>query len=501
MIIMTQVERIKELKEKQGLSFREIARRTGIDRKTVSKWYGTRKIPQYTRKINKSPLREKVMPIISDWISEDLQLVKAKQKRRIRNSSCVWADLNRMGIRCGESTIRKIMRNLRPAEVFIPLEYDPGMDMQVDWGMIPVRFVGNKTLKVNLFVATLPFSNVRYVIPFIRADQKSFFEGHKLTFNFIGGIPGTITYDNLTSAIKKVLSGADRIEQTNMMKFRHLYNFNSNYCAIASGNEKGSVENGVGYVKRRYLGGSHEYKNFQELRDYLRQRCIEDMDAIHYKKRRKISDLFEEEKQHFLPLPDFDFDTDEIIKTKSDKTLFIKYDGVAYSIPSEYSEKEICIRVTEDKIIAYDSVMMTKEIVRHPRTHKELNKEIYDFRHYLPVLLEKSRALDKAVCIRRANFPPVFREYLKGLKSKQLNGNREMVRILLLHKKHNLEKIFSAMQWCHEHRSYSYDAVFLKIQESERSIPEKEEIKKSYPETSLQLPDLNRYDSLIGANV
>jgi transposase len=370
MIKMTQIEKIKELKDKKGLSFREISNITGIDRRIISKWYSSKTMPKYERKKNNTAVKDKIAPYIKLWVKEDLELIKQRKKRRIRNASTMWGDLNRLGIKCGESTVRQYFKELKPNEVFIPLEYNPGEEMQIDWGHINIRFINDITIRVNIFVATLPYSNARFVYPYIKADQMSFFDGHIKSFNFFKGIPSEIiTYDNLSSAVKKVLSGISREEQDKMIYFKNFYGFETNYCAPGKGNEKGSVENGVGFAKRRFLSGSYIFKDFDELREYLAARCEEELEHLHYKKRVKIKKLLEEEQDYFKGFPDFDFDCNKIIQAKSRSNLLVEYDGVKYSIPDNYCEKNIHLNVTPEEIIIYDSKYCDKKIAFYKRKH------------------------------------------------------------------------------------------------------------------------------------
>ncbi|MBN1186447.1 MAG: IS21 family transposase [Bacteroidales bacterium] len=492
---MQNIDQIKELKYVHNLSYRQIQNITGHDRRTIKKWIKSNQFPEYKREKNTSPIKDRICPYIKQWIEEDQALIKKGQRNRIRTAATMHADLNRLGIPCSASTVRYYVSEMKPKEVFIPLSYNPGEDLQVDWGIYEVSFANEISLKVNLFVATLPYSNTRFVYPYIKADTMSFLDGHKKAFEFIGGIPKTITYDNLSSAVKKILSGPNREETDRMLHFKNFFDIQTNYCNVARGNEKGSVENGVGYVKRRYLQGQLAFNNFDELRKYLVQRCTEDLQQSHYSKGKIIYQLLKEEQEHLRPIPAEDFDISFKKPVVSSSTLFIDYDGVRYSIPSDYCKKQILLKATPEDINFYSG---DKLIAYHKRTQKFLENEVSDFRHYLPVLLTKSRAVDKARCIKNADFPKVFWDYLKKLKQRTVNGNREMVKILLLHKIYDLKDIFFAIEWCLEHNSYSYDAVLMSLQNVTKNTIQKENLTKSYHQVKDYSTDLNKYDELLG---
>ncbi len=142
MIKMVQIERIKKLKEEQGLSFNEISQITGINRKTVSKWYNSKAFPKYQRKKIKSPVQDKISPYIQAWLKEDKVLIEKGKKKKFRAASTMCGDLKRLGIRCGESTVRQYVNKYKPKEVYITLEHDAGEEMQVDWGYKDIEFEG-----------------------------------------------------------------------------------------------------------------------------------------------------------------------------------------------------------------------------------------------------------------------------------------------------------------------------------------------------------------------
>ena len=475
---MIQVDEIKRLKDEENLSFREISRRTGLNRRTIRKWYFSKDYPKYQRKKQLSKSKEKILPYLKIWLEEDINLIKKRKIRKIRPASAMWQSLKDMGIRVSESTVRNLVREIKPKEVFIPLQFDPGDAMQVDWAELKLE-IENKEIKVKLFVASLPFSNARFIYPYLKADQISFFDGHVKAFKYFGGIAKRLIYDNLKSAVKKVLRGKNRQETDGMLYFKNYYSFETEYCAPGKGNEKGSVEKAVDFFKRRYLSSKRSFKDFNELKAYLSACLHEILENRHYKnKSDKIIDLLELERKYFNPLPKTIFQASLWKELRSNKSSLISYDGVSYSIPADYSQRLLQIKVMAEEIAIFHN---NKEIARHKRSHHLLNKDILDFRHYLPVLLKKSRAFDQAKCIKKNPFPTCFWDYLAGLKKHQLNGNREMVRILLLEKLYPLKDIFFAMEWALAHKSFSYDIICMILADLKMDRPKIEVISKTYP--------------------
>jgi transposase len=496
---MNQIDYIKELKDEKGLSFREISKTTGLARQTVRKWYYSKKFPKYERKRKASPKKDQILPYIRFWIDEDIKEIKKRKRKSIRPASTMWQQLKDMGIQVAKSTVRHVVSTQKPKETFIALEYEPGEDMQVDWGELMINFKNSKSAKVYIFVATLPYSNTRFAYPYMKNDWFGFVNGHIRAFDFFKGLPMQITYDNLTSAIKKVLSGINRIEQDRMLYFKNFYNIETNYCGVGKGNEKGSVENGVGFFKRRFLGGHIQFDDFDHLRQHLLTSSLQLLNTQHYlKKSQTIEQLFQKEQEKFRPLPEQSYDSSLWLNLKSNNLSQISYDGVKYSVLSTFSQRELSVKISDEEITVYNN--KNELIAEHKRVHKALQKEVFDFRHYLSTLLEKPRALDKAKCIKQSGFPLVFWDYLKGLNRHQSNGNREMVRILFLEKKYGLKNLWFAMEWGLNHNSFSYDVIKLTLSELDKKVIPIETVKKPYPKMDDFNFDISKYDKLLGGN-
>ena len=209
-----------------------------------------------------------------------------------------------------------------------------------------------------------------------------------------------------------------------------------------------------------------------------------------------IRDLLEEERSLLKSLPEVRFDNSVKVPAMVRSTLTVQYGGVRYSVPSSYSGANVLLKVDTDDLSVYHC---DKLIAKHKRVYSAFCKEVYDFRHYLPAMIAKPRALPNAKCIVRSNLPPIFRKYLDGLSSRKENGNREMVRILMLNKDYSLKDIFFAMEWCYDHRAFSYDAVVLTLKDTTSGRPRVEAIKKAYPQTQDMPLNIKKYDKLIGA--
>ena len=171
-----------------------------------------------------------------------------------------------------ESNVRRYIaqrrREKRRPKVYLPLEFDPGADAQVDWGEA-VAIIGGERVTVQVFYMRLNYSRKLFMRAFPAQKQEAFFEGHVHAFQHFQGVPRRISYDNLKAAVQQVLAGPNRQEQQTFIVFRSHYLFESHFCTPGKGHEKGGVEHGVGFGRRNFLVPLPEVASFEELNALL----------------------------------------------------------------------------------------------------------------------------------------------------------------------------------------------------------------------------------------
>ena len=89
--------------------------------------------------------------------------------------------------------------------------------------------------------------------PIRERTQQAFLEAHELGFRYFAGVFGLLRYDNLTSAVKKILRGYRREETERFIAFRSHWKFQAEFCTPGEGHEKGGVEGEAGYSRRNHL--------------------------------------------------------------------------------------------------------------------------------------------------------------------------------------------------------------------------------------------------------
>jgi hypothetical protein len=206
---------------------------------------------------------------------------------------------------------------------------------------------------VHALVMSYPYSNAGFAIPLPAENQECFLQGLKLLFQQSGGVPRKIRIDNLTPAVKKVRSKTEKEQLTDaFQQFQNHYGFEVQVCHPRKGNEKGSVENKVGYVRYNFFPTSPVMNSFEELTETLRIQLQEDRKRLHYEKEVLIEDLWNQEKKFLLGLPLEDYPVFKEIEAKVNKVNEAKLDKTMIHIPRASNYPFIYFVLTWDKFKA-----------------------------------------------------------------------------------------------------------------------------------------------------
>lgn len=457
---MTKVDekgRIRKEYFRKRKSIREIARELHHARKTVKKALMDPYPPVYKRKTpSPQPVLGSVKPIIDRWLSAD----KDRPRKQRHTARRIHHRLRReCGFKWSESTVRKYVKSKKSQgykEVFLPLEYEKVADAQGDFGKAYVIMKGSST-SVEFFCMRLCYLRKPYVVAFPFQKQEAFFEGHVRSFNFFEGVPYRITWDNLKPAVKKILKGKDRQEQTTFTTFRSYYLFDSNFTTPGEAHEKGQVENLVGYARRNFLVPLPRVESFDELNQYLLKRCREDDQRRLRGQKKSIGEMWKEEKDHLLPLPQRDFPCCTIHPVKANSYSLVRFEKNSYSVPVRYAHHHLILKSFVDQV---DIFYQEKLVASHKRLLRS-EEETFDPLHYLPLLLKRPGALFYAKPMRRWPWPPIYHEFLEALKRRHsgARGTKEFIQILALHENGNQKKIEKALEIALKLNCLSFDAV------------------------------------------
>ena len=431
-ITMEMYNQIRQLHAVHGLSQREIARKLGISRNTVAKYCNGDYLPGMRKAYKKRPspvVTEEIITFIEQCFAEDKLLNRKKQKHTaVKIYDRLVDEMNFTG---GESTIRRVVRELKSEtkNVFMPLQFDPAEAVQVDFGEAAIRLKG-EPVDVTVFCARLCYSSSIFVMAFHRENEESFLEGHVKAFEFFKGVPKRVIFDNARVAVSEGYGPYVKKQTDRYLAMQAHYAFHTDYCNVASGNEKGLVENLVGFARRNAFIPLQNVNSLEELNERLEGFCEKYLSHKIRGKRKSVGELYLEEHPLLTKLPNFRLDVAARIIVRVNSYSLVTFQTNKYSVPCKYVGFEVTLRADANVIEIWHRA---KLIALHTRSYGRVER-IYDLEHYMPLLQKKPRSLFNAAPVK-ANVPL---EVLRKLEKTDLSPKQ---RVEKLHDYLNQKKI------------------------------------------------------------
>lgn len=233
------------------LSKRAACREYDLSWQTLEKMLTHTEPPGYRmRERRKKRKLEPFLAIIHEMLAADKKAPKKQRHTATRIFHRLQEEHDYDG---GYTSVRNAVRRWREVspEVFLPLSHPPG-EAQVDFGYAHIDLAGERT-QVALFVMTLPYSDAIYLQAFPRECTESFQEGHQRAIEFFGRAPVRISYDNSKIAVAKITGSRGRTPTQEFLRLQSHYLFEAHFCLVRRANEKGHVENLLGFARRNYL--------------------------------------------------------------------------------------------------------------------------------------------------------------------------------------------------------------------------------------------------------
>ncbi len=334
--------------------------------------------------------------------------------------------------------------------------------------------------------------------------EECFFDGHEKAFEFFGGIPEVIRYDNLTSAVQKVLSGRERMENERFVAFRSHYGFTSSFCTpgIDGAHEKGGIEGEVKRARRRYFVPLPHGQTLGEINDKLHLKVDNDDKTRHISYRRTtVHTDFTEEKKHLMRLVGEPFGCAKILFPKVDAKSRISVRSCHYSVPVSLIGKSVEVALSASDLVV---VHKGKVVARHDRLiHRGDSSLILD--HYLEAFTRKPGAFASALPLDQAKKNGTFwAEHASFLAAAtQMYGERdgvfEMISVLLIGRKLPKVAVVAGINAALEMNSPK--ASYVEIKAREYLEPDAPVPLSKCPEVTSEIVDLGQYDQLLGSKL
>lgn len=372
MLTMDDIKYIKRMYECEGISIREIMRRTGYHYETVKKYIDMNDFNEPPH-LPKEPtsLLDPLKPIIDQWLIDDLKAPRKQRhtaKRIFERLQEEYPDKLEVKLRTVQYYVSKKKQEIfkSQSKAYIPLYHPPG-EAQVDFGHF--SYINNCGEMIDALKLTMsfPYSNKSYCQIFGGENQQCLLQGMKNIFEYIGKVPYHIVFDNLSAAVTHVGKGHTRTLTDGFKRFMAHYNFEAAFCNGASGWEKGNVENKVGYERRNMFVPVPTILDFSEFNTKLYECCEKDAERNHYVKNIPINQLFLEDLNSMKPLNEIPYDVFILEPRKTDNYAKVIFDSNLYSTSPKYAQDTVYVKATSDKVTILNQSY--EVIMEHPRLY------------------------------------------------------------------------------------------------------------------------------------
>jgi transposase len=261
-----------------GLSRREAAKRFGVHRNTITKMLQFSVPPGYRRR--ERPASKKLGPYMA-WIDKVLEDDRSVHKKQRHTAHRIFERLRaEEGFSGGYTIVREYVARatLRAREMFVPLSHRPG-HAQADFGQADAYIAGKK-VRFHYFCMDLPHSDGCFVKAYPAESAEAFCEGHVAAFDFFGGVPLSILYDNTRLAVARIVKGGRRLRSQMFAELQSHYLFDDRFGRPGKGNDKGKVEGLAGFVRRNFMTPLPVAGSFDALNARFLDACVKRRQAI-----------------------------------------------------------------------------------------------------------------------------------------------------------------------------------------------------------------------------
>lgn len=483
---------IHRLREFEKLSDRSIAKRLHCSRDSVAKALALTEPPAQKHAVRPSilePFKAAIKALIEK--TSDLSAIR------------VLEEIAKKGYKGEITLVRDYLREIRPSRsrVYQEVEYAPGQAMQVDWGYCGLARVDDIYRKVWVFVAVLCYSRLMYIAFTLSQSKQTFYRCIVRALKQFQGCPLWIIVDNLKAAVLRG-SGRQAVFHPEFEALcAHYARMKPVACEKADPETKGTVEAGVGYVKKNALQGRKEeliiFEDYLKLAPYW-------LDAvanvrIHDSTRERPIDRFEKERPHLRPLPNLPYDTDDIVTVVGNSHARVRFDTNRYSVPPEFARKPLTLRADDNWVVV---IHAGREVARHQRSFQK-RQVIVDPQHRQAALACRKRSLAREIEARFDDLGPEAKAFRVALLKSPVRPSVHLRKILDLVRLYGRAEVLAAIAKAVEHQTCdaSYVRNIIDQERRKRHMPSPTPLcpkrKDLIEEVDFDEPDPSDYDHLM----
>ena len=487
--------KIRRMHFRDGLSVREISRKTGLARNTVRQWLRQPQVvePRYPARTGPSVLNP-YQEQLETWLRTDSH----RPKRDRRTARVLFQLLQAQGYPGSYQRVTEFVRRWRAAggaeparAAFVPMLFPPGDAFQFDWSCEYATIAG---IRRRLEVAHIKLAHSRafLLVAYPSQAHEMLFDAHARGFAAFGGVARRGVYDNMKTAVDKVGKGKERKVNVRFEAMASHYLFEPEFCNVAAGWEKGVVEKNVQDRRRQLWQGvlQQHWNSLAELNAWLEAECRAAWSQLRHPDcpDLTVAEVLLDEQAHLMPNPAaFDGYIERPVRVSS--TALVFYQRNRYSVPCEHAHQVVSLKAYPTEIVL---VADNVEIARHPRCFDRY-QTFYDWQHYIPAVLRKPGALRNGAPF--AEMPEPFRLLQRHLLRHE-GGDRVMAQVLAAVPTHGLEAVQVAVELALESGRVSGEHVLnvlarLRAPEAPATVIESPLALREEP-----LANVARYDAL-----
>jgi transposase len=476
--------KIKDCHGRQHLTIAQTARALGLHADTVATWVHC---PQYharqavPRSSRLDPFKDRIVGLL---------------ERHPYSAQQIFQRLREDGYTGGRTIVKDYVRKVRPPrrEAFLKLTFAPGECAQLDWGEYGSIGVGSTRRRLSFFVMVLCYSRLLYVEFTVSQTMEHFLAAHEHAFAAFQGLPTRLMIDNLRSAVLSRLVGEAPVFNPRYLDFARHWGFTISPCNVGKGNEKGRVENGVGYVKKNFLNGL-DLLDFSAVNPAA-QLWLDTIANVrmHGETHRRPLDLFKEEQPHLRPLNPTAYDIGRIQSQRASPQFRVALDSNHYSVPAEFANQRVTMKAYPDRVCIYHQDQL---IARHVRSY-DRHKDIEDADHPKALLAQRRNAREQRLLQQFLSLSRHAPAYVEGLEQRRANPRHHLRKIVALSEIYGVDALDRAIQDGIAFAAYSCEYIANILEMRARQTPEPGALHLTRRQDLLELeiaaPDLSPYE-------
>jgi len=477
--------KIKHLKKREDLNPSQIAEELALDPRTVRKLLAQKQfLPRKTiqRPSKLDPFKNDIVRMLNTHRYSAAQVLQRIREQRFDG---------------GYTIVKEYVRKVRPPKspAFLKLAFAPGECAQVDWGSYGAVDVGSTRRRLSFFVMVLCYSRMMYVEFTVSQTMEHFLGCHQNGFDFFGSVPKRIMIDNLKSAVLRRIVGQAPTFNPKYLDFANHCGFTISACNVGKGNEKGRVENGVGYVKKNLLNGL-KIPDFSAINPAARHwlDTVSNI-RIHGETHQKPIDLFGKERPCLNPVPIHRFDIGTVSQVRASSQFRITLDTNRYSVPAEYAGIRLTLKTYPYRLCIY---FKDKLIARHVRSY-DRHQDFEDPDHPKALLAQRKKARDQKIFMRFLTLSKKADLYYRKLEQRRMNPNHHVRKIVALSEIYDPASVTRAIEDAFSFNAFSCEYIANLLEQRSRFLPEPGVLHLTRREDLLKIkirqPDLTIYEN------